>query len=220
MRKRSLTNILILGLLVLGPLAGIAQQNGNAQSILRNVNTAYAKYSALEVAFDFNYKRNQNSQNHKESGTMVLDQKQDRYRIKMPSQEYISDGKTQWLVLVNEKEVQVTDVAEHAGAITPSNLFSFFQKGYSAKVMPDEKSGNHTLTTLELTPENPRQPYSRIKLRINKTSNLVSDVTIVDKNGAQFNYTIKSLKPNPNLQERIFIFDKQAFPEMEVVDLR
>lgn len=213
-------SIYIAALFLLSTFPSVAQSS-DAQKVINQVSAAYQQYNALEVSFDFSYHKDQNDkQGYHEAGTMVLDQQSDRYRIKMATQEYISDGKSQWLILKNEKEVQVTDVGDHGNSITPSNLFSFFQEGYRYKKLRDEQVGKQSLHVLELTPENPRQPYSRIELRVAKSNNFIYDVTLYDKNNGFYKYNMKSVNTNPSIRNQQFVFNTSEFPGLEIVDLR
>ncbi|UZJ66506.1 hypothetical protein OKW96_09080 [Sphingobacterium sp. KU25419] len=46
------------------------------------------------------------------------------------------------------------------------------------------------------------------------------DATIYDKNGGQYNYTIKSQTPNKKLDNSLFTFNKSKYSGYEIVDLR
>ena len=155
-----------------------------------------------------------------ETGTLLLDQTTGKYRISTDAQELISDGSAQWAVLKEAEEVQVTDVGTQDGSITPLNVFSFFHKGYAVQQLADEKSGNSNLYVIELTPEDRRKTYSKIKLRINKTNHHIADVTVFDKNKSRYRYTILDLKANEPIAAQRFVFDPAEYPGMEIVVLR
>ncbi|MBD0376889.1 MAG: hypothetical protein ICV51_14820 [Flavisolibacter sp.] len=42
----------------------------------------------------------------------------------------------------------------------------------------------------------------------------------LEKNGNRYSYTVNSLNPNASLSDASFVFDKNKFPGVEVVDLR
>jgi len=149
-----------------------------------------------------------------------MDAKAGKYHITTSSQDLISDGKTQWMILKDAQEVQVTDADNSSEAISPANIFSFYNKGYKYVSAPDERAGNTSLSVVELSPEDTRAPYFKIKLRINKANNLIYDATIFDKGGIKYTYTIKNTKADPKIVPDRFTFHQSDYPGMEIVDLR
>lgn len=218
MKKNILTHMLPVLITVFGILpSAIAKQ-----SPLNKVSTVYQGYKTIEADFIFQYFRNDQDQNgHTEQGKLLLDQTGDKYRISTTTQELISDGSTQWAILKDADEVQVSNVSDQEeGSISPTNVFSFFQKGYTSQQLASEQVGNKKLWVLELTPENKRQNHSKIKLRVDQSNSHIHDVTIFDKNKSRYTYRITNLKTNQAMDSKKFIFDKSEFPDMEIVDLR
>ncbi len=216
----------IVSLLVIGwfPAAAGVEVAAGTQggTILDKVSAQYSGYKTIRADFTFRYYRNdQDLTGLTEQGKLLLDQGSGKYRISTASQELISDGKSQWAVLKDADEVQITNVSDQeAGAITPFNIFSFFQQGFTQKQLVDVKEGNLQLAVIELTPADTRKNFSKITVRVVKSSNLLHDVTIFDKNKSRYSYTIKNLSANPALANENFVFDKSEFPGMEIVDLR
>lgn len=211
--KRILSLSAVVVLIAFGSNAAFGQ--------LRAVSDLYRGYKTIQAEFSFAYYRNdQDLIGNSEKGTLLLDQTNGKYRISTPSQELISDGSAQWAVLKEAEEVQITEAGTQDGSITPLNVFSFFDQGYSVKQLDSEKAGNLSLNVVELTPEDKRKIYSKIKLRINKANNHIVDVTVFDKNNSRYRYTILSFKANQVIPEERFVFDPAAFPNMEIVDLR
>lgn len=218
MRKTIFTHILpvIIAIFGLLPLA-IAKQNP-----LDKVSSIYKGYKTIEADFTFQYFRNDQDHNgHTEQGKLLLDQSGGKYRISTTSQELISDGSTQWAVLKEADEVQISNVSDQEdGSISPTNVFSFFQKGYTSQQVASEQVGNKKLVVLELTPEDKRQNHNKIKLRVDQANNHIHDLTIFDKNKSRYTYRITNLKTNQTLDSKKFSFDKTEYPGMEIVDLR
>src|SRR5690606_24678027 len=122
-----------------------------------------------------------------------------KYWMSMASQYIISDGKTQWGVLSDIEEVQVTTADHASDAISPVNIFSFNKKGYKYVSADDERTDSGVLAVVELTPEDTRSPYFKIKLRVNERNHQIHDVTVFDKGGNRYTYTIRNMKVNPQL---------------------
>ena len=123
-------------------------------------------------------------------------------------------------ILKDEKEVQIAEIEKNTDAIDPSNIFSFYKTGFKYTLVGNEKAGTTVLNVVQLTPTDTKKNYTKIKLRINKSTKLIHDATIYDKNGGQYNYTIKSQTPNKSLDNSLFTFNKNKYSGYEIVDLR
>lgn len=197
-----------------------AQIDAAAKSALQKVTRTYEGYKTIRTDFTLTVQQPQQAGNYTESGTLSMEAASGKYRITTNSQDIISDGKTQWMVLKEEQEVQVTEASNSTETISPANIFSFYNKGYKYVSAPDERVGATQLLVVELTPEDPQNPYFKIKLRINKATNLIYEATIFDKSGVKYIYTIKNTQANPAIPADTFVVKKTDYPGMEIVDLR
>lgn len=217
---KSVIGSALFPLLFLLTLHGYAQTDAAAKALLNNVSKAYESYRTIQADFTIAVQQQQ-SENYTEAGTLYMQASAGKYHIAMDSQTLISDGKTAWTVLKQEQEVQVTEVDNAEDAISPVNIFTFYNKGYKYVSASDERAGNVQLAVVELSPENSQaSPYFKIKLRINKANNLIYDATVFDKGGIRYTYTIKNSKANPAIPASKFSFDQSKYPGMEIVDLR
>jgi len=220
MNKLITNGRILLLFLTATALHGYPQTDAAAGAILTQVSKTYQGYKTLQADFTITVQQPQQAGKYTESGTIYMQAASGKYRITTGGQELISDGKTQWAVLRDEEEVQVTTADHSSASISPANIFTFYQKGYKYVTAPSERAGNIQLHVVELAPENTHTPYFKIKLRINKATHLIHDVTIFDKSGARYSYTIKSTKGNVPIAANQFVFNPSDFPGMEIVDLR
>lgn len=200
-------------------LPGYAQTDAAAKSLLDKVSQTYGAYKTVQADFSLEVKQGQQV-THMESGSIFMDKLAGKYHISTGSQDIISDGKTQWMVLKDVGEVQITDAGSASDAISPTNIFSFYNEGYKYVSAADERADNKQLAVVELTPEDVNAPYFKIKLRVDKKTYQIHDVTIFDKGGNRFAYTIKNTKANPQLGNNKFVFEQTDYPNLEIVDLR
>lgn len=212
----------LVALIISAPGTLLAQSDAAAGKLLQQVSKKYESYKTIQADFTFAAQdQNQQKTAYTDKGTIQMDAAAGKYHIQMTDQVLISDGKSQWTVLKQEKEVQVTDADNSANSISPLNIFSFYQKGYKYVSAADERVGNTSLHVVELSPEQPRNsPYFKIKLRIDKTTNLIHDVTVFDKSSTRYTYSIKNFVANPTIPVAKFTFDKTQYAGMELVDLR
>ena len=203
-------------------LLSFAQTDAAAKKILNQVAKQYSSYKTIQSDFSLQIlDADKNTQSTK--GVMYFNKPQNQYVISLPEQEVISDGKSVWNISKDIKEVQISQNESNDNAIGPTNLFSFYQKGYKYVLMPDEKivrQGNTEMAkVIELSPEDTKTNYFKIKLRINKNSH-IQDVTIFDKSSNRYIYTINSLYLGKRFNPSLFQFDKNKFKDFEIVDLR
>lgn len=217
MKTKTLT--LILGLLVLTTHSIFAQANDAfAKKILDEVSKKYDSYTT--IMSDFSFKAVQaDGASYSDAGTLRLEKLTNKYHIKLNSQEMISDGKSSWFILPEDKEVQITEVDLNSSAIAPNNLFTFYRTGYKYISMDDEKVNGEVYNVIELSPLETGSNYFKIKLRINKNKH-IHDIAIFDKGGSRYTYTIRTLYVNQNISPSFFTFQKERYTGYDMVDLR
>lgn len=194
----------------------------DAKEILNNVHAQYNKSPYLKINFSLAYKgSNANAFSNEEKGDIWVAPKANQYKILMENNEYISDGKSQWAILKDIEEIQITEIVNSsAGQIAPSNLFSFFQNGFRSKIAKSETVQNKNVWNIELSPEKTNLPYNKVILRVVKNTNEIHDITIFDKNNGQMKYTLNQVDKLSSLNSDLFKFDKNQYKNMEIVDLR
>ncbi|NGM74090.1 LolA family protein, partial [Sphingobacterium sp. SGL-16] len=207
--------------LVGSALMSFAQTDAAARKILNDVSKKYSTYQTIQSDFTLSI-QDANKKTHTTNGVMYFNKPKNQYAISLPEQEVISDGKSVWNISKDIKEVQISENENNSNTIGPNNLFNFYQKGYKYVLMPDEKivrQGNtESAKVIELSPEDTKTNYFKIKLRINK-NNHIQDVTIFDKSSNKYTYTINSLYLGKKFSPQLFTFSKDKFKGYEIVDL-
>lgn len=199
---------------------GSAQaQDQYAKSVLDEVSKKYDGYQTIQT--DFTFKAVQaEGENYSNKGKMYMNKAKQQYKIELPNQDLISDGKTQWFAAKEDKTTEVSEVDNSNASIGPNNIFSFYKSGFKYVSSDDETvKGIGKLTVIELSPEDSKRNYFKIKLRVNKNKH-IHDVTIFDKSGARYTYTINTLYVNNPIPAATFQYQKANYPGYEVVDLR
>ncbi len=195
-----------------------AQTDPAAKALLDKVSKKYDSYKTIQSDFNFSAQQAE-GEAYTDQGKMALDKSKNRFNIQLSEQDLISDGKTTWSILKNDKEVQLTTADNTGESIGPNNLFTFYKKGFKYVSMPDERIGQETLKVVELSPLDTKKNYFKIKLRINKNMH-IHDVLIFDKSGARYTYTIKTLYVNQSIPADKFTFSSTIYKNYEMVDLR
>lgn len=210
--------ILLLIVVVFSTHTVLAQSDAYAQKLLDQVSKKYDGYKTIQAEFTLKIDQVEGP-GYTDNGILHLNKNNQQYKISLKEQELISNGKSVWSVLKEEKEVQITDVDNNSTSIGPNNIFTFYKKGFKYVSMDDERVNGETMTVIELAPIDTKNNYFKIKLRVNPKKH-IHDVLIFDKSGAKYSYTIKALYVNHTLNPNIFVFDKSKYATFDIVDLR
>ncbi len=197
----------------------LAQNDARAKAILSGVSKKYKSYSVVKAGFTFVIDNPQANIKQSQAGTLYVQSKLNKFKVSLPQQEIICDGKTQWTYLKEDKEVQVSNVSTDGDAINPAQLFTIYEKGFKYVYTGEIKQSSIVYQQIELAPLSTKS-YSKIKLLVDKAKKQLAVVTIFDKNGSKYIYTVSSFTPNVKVAESVFSFNKANHPGVEVVDLR
>ncbi len=210
--------IIIIACSLWTTLVAFGQVDQTAKNILDQVSKKYDAYKTIQSEFSFSSITSTGEQ-HTEKGTLFLNKPKNQYRILLSSQDLLSDGESNWSILQQEKEVQISPAEQTSTSIGPNNIFTFYKSGYNYSLGKNEIINGKSMKIIELTPKNQQTNYSKIKLRVNE-KNHIHDVLIFDKSGAQYTYAIKTLYVNNDIPSATFVFDKTKYSSYEIVDLR
>jgi len=198
----------------------IAQSGSSAKSVLDKASKVYSSYKTIMADFTLQGENQQENSNFNGNGKVYLVPGSGKFKIEMDNHAIISDGKTQWNVLLDLGEAQITDVNPNDKSINPSNIFDFYRSGYKMNKLSDAKVGVNILFVIELIPTDQSGNVSKIHLRINNSSGFIYDASVFDKNGNKYTYSLANIEVNKTFSPGIFSFYKHNYPGIEIVDLR
>jgi outer membrane lipoprotein-sorting protein len=204
-----------------------AQKDVDAKKILNQVSAKYRSYDAVKTEFTFTYDNPQANTKDTQTGTLISRSKNNKFKVtiynhddKSVDQEIISDGKSQWTYIKKDKEVELSDVDHGSESLNPAQLFTIYEKGYRYVYNGDEKVDGKLCQVIDLTPDDAKKTFFKVRLSIDKAKKQIYSAMIFDKNGSRYIYTIQSFTPNVKVPESTFTFDKKDHPGVELVDLR
>lgn len=197
-----------------------AQTDAKAKAILSDVSKKYRSYAVAKADFTLIIDNQQANAKDTQQGTIYVKANANKYKVSMTTQDMISDGKTLWTYLKEEKEVQVTNVTNSDDALNPAKIFTIYEKGFKYLYTGDKKVGAKVYQMIDLTPTDINKSYFKIRLTIDKAAKQIASALILEKNGNKYTYTVKSFLANAKVPESTFTFDAKKYPGVEVVDLR
>ena len=218
MKSLSLIVALVGAVAFINPVSAQNQKDPKAQEILKGVSAKYKSMKSISASFKVTTMDQKAKTTDTQTGTLLV--KGEKYKLNLKGQEVISDSKTVWTYLKESNEVQINDVAEKSDAISPTSIFTIYEKGFSTKYIGEKKEGTVTYQQIELVPDDQKKNYFKIQISINKTDKVISSAKIFEKSGINYVYLIEKFKADADAPDAVFTFDKAKHPGVEVVDLR
>jgi outer membrane lipoprotein-sorting protein len=207
-----------------------AQKDAEAKAILNKVSEKYRQYDMVKTDFALTLDNQQAGVKETQNGTLLSRSKTNKFKVTVYSpgtpatqdvaQEVISDGKTQWTYLKKDNEVQVNNVDNSGEGLNPAQIFTIYEHGYKYIYNGEVKIGGKTYQEIDLTPEDIKKSFFKVRLEIDKVKKQIYSALIFDKNGNRYNYVIKNFVPNIQVPDNTFSFDPKMHKGVEVVDLR
>lgn len=192
-----------------------------AKALLDKVRKKYEGYKSLEANFTLEM---QFPEQPKETQNGKVSRQGEKYRMELPTYEAICDGKTVWLIMNNNKEVQINnmpDLDESESILSPESLFDFYNKGQFVYLLVNEYGKNGKVySEIEFKPLDRNFDYTKIRMTVNKTTAEVIDVKTFGRDGSRFTLTINQFTPNKAFATNYFAFNKASYPNYHVEDLR
>ena len=198
-----------------GSLA-IAQTDAKAKAILDKTVEHIKSYPAVEIVFDLSMINKAEDINETHHGKAYMKDKM--YRIDVMDVVNYFDGEVIYTYMPDQEEVNIKNPEENEDEmLNPSILFDIHNQKFTQKLVEDKDGKAY----IELTPTQTHKQISKIGVWIDTKTNMVEKVTSFGKDGNDVVITIKSLKkPEKELDVTFFRFDKDAHPEVDVIDLR
>jgi outer membrane lipoprotein-sorting protein len=207
--------------------SALAQKDADAKIILNKLSKQYRTYNAVKTDFTLTIDNQQANVKETQTGTLIARSKTNKYKVtlyapgkKTVMQDIISDGKNQWTFLKDANEVQLSAADNSEEGFNPAKIFTMYEKGYKYIYTGQQKIAGKVYQVVDLTPEDSKKTYFKVRLMIDKVKNQLYSAQIFDKNGSTYTYTLRTFTPDYKVAETAFAFDKKAYPGVEVVDLR
>ncbi len=210
---------IVIVLFLFSVVSVFSQTDKKAQEILNGLSSKYKSLKSLKATFTIVIENQNDKSKQEQSGTLSL--KESKYKLQVAGQEIISDGKTRWTFLKDANEIQIDNQKRDENAITPSNIFTIYEKGWLSKYLGEKKIKNITYQNLELIPVDAKSKnVFKVKLAIDKVQKTITSAIIYDKNGSIQTITVNKFTANGANEDAIYIFNSAKYPGSEVVDLR
>ncbi|MGB3546549.1 MAG: outer membrane lipoprotein carrier protein LolA [Saprospiraceae bacterium] len=193
-----------------------------AKAIVDALKAKYEGYSSISADFTVETALAERPV-EKQSGT--LSRSGDKFHFKMGTQEAFSDGKALYLVLNDNKEVQINNLPDEGddtgGILTPQSMLSFYANGGFVLALVDERSeGGKVLQYIEMKPVDRNGDYSKMRMVVDKKAKEIVEIKAFAKDGSRFTFTLNKVRANQALPATLFAYNKDRYPGYHLEDLR
>lgn len=196
-------------------------QDPKAKSILDELSKTTKAYKSITADYAFTIINKEKKQVEKQTGKVQV--KGQKFKLDLPGNSIVCDGKTIWSHNKDAAEVTIKNFdASNDEQLNPSKIFTLYETGYKYKFDKEEKVGAILCNVIDLYPsvKPEKKKFHTIKLYVDKVKKQVVQLKMLMKDGGTQLYEIKTFKPNLELADTVFNFDTKAFKPDQIIDER
>jgi outer membrane lipoprotein-sorting protein len=192
----------------------------DSQKILDELSRKAKSYTSITADYSSRLLDKKSAIDLTESGTIKV--KGTKYYLDLPSYTIICDGQTVWTFEKENNTVLIDNLADvEVGGMNPNEMFRIWEKGFKHEYKETKNEGGKEVYLINLYPTDPKsKPFHTIQLFVDKAKLELLRLKLMNRDGSEITYTVKTFKPNAELNDAIFRFDKAKHPGVEEVDNR
>ncbi len=211
MKKTGLT--ILLALMVTGVSA---QKDPVAVKVLTEFGNRATSAPSVKIDFEITAYDAQEDDETTMEGTAVI--RGDSYRVTLPDNIIMADGKAVWNFMPDVNEVTVTepDPADESFLSRPSLLFTMYREGYKIRLLEQTPRD----WTIDLYPEDLNMNLVRIRMIIDKKNHDLISAEYRTKDGITLTLTALKYDLSFSPPAGYFTFNPADHQGVEVIDMR
>lgn len=185
----------------------------DAKTFLEKVGETANSYENVYIEFTHKLD-NTAAQLHQETSGKVTMQG-DLYRFEYMGSERIFDGTKIYTILHEDEEVVITLPMqdENSEILTPSNILSFYENGFTYEMDIIQKVENREIQFVKLIPIDSDSELKYIHVGIDTATNHIYKVIQTGKEDTVTTITVSKMETNQSISEQLFTFDQNKFKE-------
>ena len=202
-------------------LVNAQDQDPKAKAILDDLSKTTKAYKSITADYVFTILNKEKKQVEKQAGKVLI--KGNKFKLDIPGNTIVCDGKTLYNYSKDAKEVTIKNFeAENEDQLNPSKIFTIYETGYKFKYDKEEKVGTVNCHVIDLYPsvKPEKKKFHTAKIYVDKTKKQITKLVMLMKDGGQNVYEIKTLKPNLEIADPMFVFDTKSFKPDQISDER
>ncbi len=200
-------------------LNSFGQDDPKSRAIVDQLIAKNKSYTSFDADFTSRLVNAASKLDLKQEGNIKV--KGRKFRLTMLDNVVINDGNALWTYSKKTNEVSISDPKEMDETLDPANLFNVYEKGFKSEYGGSSTEDGVAVETIKLYPLDPaKKPFHTIILTVDKNKMEPRKVVMKYKDGNEVTYVLKNFKPNAEMVDALFTFDKSKYPGVEVNDMR
>lgn len=192
-----------------------------AKAVLEKMRKKYEAFSTVEAEFSLDIEIPQ-QKTQTQKGTLT--QQAEKYRLKFNDRTMVSDGKSVWLYIPKNKQVQINDADEDTGdggISSPQDLLKAYAwKDYIYAITNEFTENGKVVQQIEFKPTTKSNDYSKVRLTLDKKTLDIISIKSFGKDGSRYTVTVNKITPNKAVPASTFTFAKTECADCKFEDLR
>ncbi|MCC6839346.1 MAG: outer membrane lipoprotein carrier protein LolA [Flavobacteriales bacterium] len=200
-------------------LHSFAQDDPKSRAIVDALIAKNKTYKSFDADFSSRLVNTASKLDLAQEGNLKV--KDRKFRLTLMDNTVINDGQALWTYSKKTNEVSISDPGEMDETLDPANLFNVYEKGFKSQYVGASTDGGVAVETINLFPLEPaKKAFHTVVLTVDKAKMEPRKVVMKYKDGNVVTYTLKRFKPNAEMVDALFAFDKAKYPGVEVNDMR
>ncbi|MEM6718917.1 MAG: outer membrane lipoprotein carrier protein LolA [Bacteroidota bacterium] len=188
-----------------------AQNAQKAKKLLDEVSAKVNSYENIQI--DFKYELNNKEANTKQESKGNVTLEGQKYLLNFLGFTKIYDTKKVYTIVPANEEVTISDLDDDETGLSPSEMLTFYKKGYSYAWDILQNVRGRKIQYIKLTPTNSESDIKNVLLGIDEKTKHIYNLIETGKNGTITTLTVNSFKTNQPLSKSLFIFDESKYED-------
>ncbi len=212
-RLTSILFILSLALIV------VAQNSVESKEILDKTYAGYMASDGINLSFTSSMGQAGDTNLYPQTGEAFI--KGDKFRLEMDEMTVWFDGTTQWVLLKEVEEVNISNPTDsELASISPLALLKIYTDGYTLNAPVSNTVNNQNVYSINMLAVSANNDIKEISVAIDKTTNRLVQVILTTTNNLITKINITNYNDNFKFNDTEFTFNRSDYPGVEIIDLR
>lgn len=195
-------------------------QDDRAEKILKSSKSTFDAQEDFTANFRYGLsssRPDKKTTSIEKTGTISF--KKGMFLIDMEDQAVYCDKESQWVLLKEDKEVNIFDYDPDEG-VSVEAIFSLYESNAKTRYDGEETMNGKVYHKIFLAATDDAVDYNQVKLWINKKTNFLEKAVLIDRRQTVTTMEFSNISINNGLKDSIFRFDQSMHSNVDVYDER
>lgn len=189
----------------------------SAYDVTKNMQRQFDVVKALSADFTLTSYLSALKQTNETTGRILVLKKQNKLRLEQNGQTIVSDGKSTWTYIPENRQIIVSP-ADQGSGMRPAAFLFYYTEHYSPMLIGTETMDGVPHYIIKLTARDDMAGLEEVTIWVDNRRWLTQKVVYTDDMGSKTTIRFSNIHINPNLPDKTFVMQTPA--GVEVVDLR